>query len=303
MTKDVPTFSIAIPLYNKAPFIRKTLDSVINQTFGNYEVIVVDDGSTDGSVDIVKNEYKTPNLKVFKKANGGPSSARNRAVREAKGEWVLLLDADDLLMPYALDAFDKAINRYPEANYIVGNYYLMASDKNVTIGLQRKLEGRLFDSFYYESTRELTETSGTTIIKRDLLIEEPFDEKLWRFEDAERQYRLMRKSPVYMFHTPVSIINMAAAAASFPRVNPQEDFVCNMVFSGKSFWEKMSLYLLSKDCKRNYPDKYNELYSREVKRIPILIGAFYLFLLKKIRALLERTVCRKKTYTITDLLH
>ena len=101
----MPRFSIIIPVYNTEKYLDRCLSSVFNQTFSDYEVIVVNDGSTDSSEEIV-NEYKDnhSNLKYFYKKNGGLSSARNYGVSKSCGEYILFLDSDDY---YELDLLLK----------------------------------------------------------------------------------------------------------------------------------------------------------------------------------------------------
>ena len=94
-------FSVIIPLYNKETTILKTLDSVLAQTYPHFEVVVVDDGSTDRSAELVTS-LADSRIRYFKKENGGPSSARNLGVEKAEKEWLLFLDADDLLLGNAL---------------------------------------------------------------------------------------------------------------------------------------------------------------------------------------------------------
>ena len=91
-------FSIIIPVYNVAPYLRECLDSVRAQTFGDWEAICVDDGSTDGSGAIL-DEYaaKDPRFRVFHQANAGVSAARNKALDVAKGEWIWFVDGDDVI--------------------------------------------------------------------------------------------------------------------------------------------------------------------------------------------------------------
>lgn len=102
-------FSIIIPVYNVAPYLKECLDSVVAaaecfsrvERGGRVEIVCVDDGSTDGSSEILDSylqlSLKTPTLKVIHKTNGGVSSARNRGLEEARGEWILFLDGDDLI--------------------------------------------------------------------------------------------------------------------------------------------------------------------------------------------------------------
>lgn len=94
--------SIVIPLYNKAPYIRRALDSIASQTFSDFEVIVVDDGSTDGGGRIVA-DYPDARFRLIAQPNAGPGPARNRALAEAQGEFIAFLDADDEWLPQFLE--------------------------------------------------------------------------------------------------------------------------------------------------------------------------------------------------------
>ena len=101
-----PFFSVVIPVYNVAPYLRECLDSVWAQTFGDWEAICVDDGSTDGSGAIL-DEYaaKDSRFRVFHQENAGVSAARNRALEQMSGEWFLFLDGDDVLRVDGLETF------------------------------------------------------------------------------------------------------------------------------------------------------------------------------------------------------
>src|SRR5262252_3345733 len=90
--------SVLIPLYNKERWIKRALDSIACQTLTDFEVIVVDDGSTDGGSDVVAN-YKDPRVRMVHQPNAGPGSARNRGIAEARGELLAFLDADDEWFP------------------------------------------------------------------------------------------------------------------------------------------------------------------------------------------------------------
>ncbi len=107
-TNKPPRISIVIPCYNGAKFIRETLDCLQNQTIDDWECIIVNDGSTDNSLEILK-EYaeKDPRYKYIEKENGGPAIARNTAIAASSGKYILPLDADDLIAPfYAEKAID-----------------------------------------------------------------------------------------------------------------------------------------------------------------------------------------------------
>lgn len=143
-------FSVIIPLFNKAPYIRKALESVLAQTYTDYELIIVDDGSTDGSFTIAKqfiderlkikgtedevkgkensgaetNGYKLSpiNYKLMRQANSGVSAARNAGVAQAHAEYIAFLDADDWWEPTYLERMAQLINDYPDAGLYACNY-------------------------------------------------------------------------------------------------------------------------------------------------------------------------------------
>jgi len=90
--------SIIVPLYNKAPYVQRALDSIISQTFSAFEVIVVNDGSTDDGPAIVSNQ-SDPRIRLVTQSNAGPGPARNRGIAQARGEFIAFLDADDEWLP------------------------------------------------------------------------------------------------------------------------------------------------------------------------------------------------------------
>jgi len=101
--------SVIIPVYNVYPYLIKCVDSVISQTHKNLEIILVDDGSSDGSADICDTYLKDSRVRVLHKENGGLSDARNAGLEEASGEYIFFLDADDYIEPYAFEVMLKAL--------------------------------------------------------------------------------------------------------------------------------------------------------------------------------------------------
>lgn len=115
------SISVVIPLYNKAPYVRRTLESISRQTFSDFEVIVVDDGSTDEGPRLVS-EYPDPRFRVIAEANTGPGSARNRGIREARGDYIAFLDADDEWAPSYLEEGLRLLSVHSDAASITSGY-------------------------------------------------------------------------------------------------------------------------------------------------------------------------------------
>lgn len=108
----MPRFSVIVPLFNKENYIKETLESVLQQTYTAFEIIIVDDGSTDKSAAIVK-EFQNDRIKYFYQENLGASQARNKAIMLASGEYLALLDADDLWYPNHLQVIKRLILNFP----------------------------------------------------------------------------------------------------------------------------------------------------------------------------------------------
>ena len=125
--------SVIVPVYNVEKYLPNCLDSLVNQNYNKYEIIVVNDGSTDSSesiIDSYKNKY--PKLiKIFNKENGGLSSARNYGISKSKGEYLLFVDSDDSLDLNALNTLDKIINK--DTDIIVFNMNVIRNNINLPI--------------------------------------------------------------------------------------------------------------------------------------------------------------------------
>lgn len=133
-------FSVIIPLYNKAPYVRKALESVFAQTYTDYELIVIDDGSTDDSAEIAEEvlQEATPHrpiasspYRLLKQANAGVSAARNNGVASSNGDYVSFLDADDWWDPIYLERMAQLIEDYPDAGLYASNYYYHKDGINI----------------------------------------------------------------------------------------------------------------------------------------------------------------------------
>ncbi len=123
------SFTVIIPLYNKEPYIKRALETVLNQTYDNFEMIIIDDGSTDEGVRIVSSIQDT-RIKVFSQINSGVSAARNRGALLAKNQYLAFLDADDTWEPNFLQEISNLIDEFPYAGiYATNNKFIYPSGK------------------------------------------------------------------------------------------------------------------------------------------------------------------------------
>lgn len=119
----VPFFSIITPCYNVERYLTHCVDSILHQPFSNWELLLIDDGSTDSTPDICEQLAKGDlRIKAIHQENAGVSAARNRGLDEAKGEWVLFIDSDDWFTEDAFAIYAKSINNYTADRYIFNRY-------------------------------------------------------------------------------------------------------------------------------------------------------------------------------------
>ena len=126
----MPEISVIVPVYNTAKYLEQCLRSIATQTFGNFEAVVVDDGSTDSSLSIAQSFAENDSrFKVFEQKNGGPSKARNTGLKHASGKWIVFVDSDDVL---PLNAVKTLVKRMKETDTdIVDGAYAIYVDEKV----------------------------------------------------------------------------------------------------------------------------------------------------------------------------
>lgn len=127
MDKNIK-FSIIIPLYNKAKYINRTVLSILNQTYTDFEIIIVDDGSTDNSLDIACS-IKDKRIRVFSKINEGVSATRNYGIEKASYQFIAFIDADDWWHPYFLAKIKELIESYPNARIFATSFAEVSKQK------------------------------------------------------------------------------------------------------------------------------------------------------------------------------
>ena len=244
-------FSIIIPLYNKEKGIIRSINSIINQSCQDFEIIVVDDGSTDNSVQQINN-VKDKRISIFSQTNSGPSVARNKGVTLSKGNWVLFLDADDELLPDALLTFEALIVKYPLHSVFCCNH-IIESNGVSRIRASYYPDGEVLNNYRSWFFNLLLPCQGCTLFRRDILNTYKYPNNIKRWEDAAFMFEIMRKFKIVRSHIPTFVYHRSMSEGMFPRKNISEDYGAHLDFCNKTFWEKMCLYKLFKETKFLYP--------------------------------------------------
>lgn len=220
--------SVVISLYNKAPYILRALDSAARQTFRDFEVIVVDDGSTDGG-DGIAERYPDPGFRMVRQANAGPGAARNRGIREAQAPLVAFLDADDCWLPAYLETNVRILEEHPEAAAVGGGWidYPGAipcaeawKAQGISEGVHRVTSGTSGKLLNAMATYM---TPSMTVLRADeLRLRGGFYEHGCRFaEDSMLWLNVLLHSPVYFHLMPLTEFHREASGLSSGHRGPR----------------------------------------------------------------------------------
>lgn len=265
---DKPFISVVIPLYNKEKSIAQSLKSVLVQTYTNFEIVVVDDGSTDKSVEEVRS-IGDDRIQLLGQSNAGPSKARNTGVKNSKGDWIVFLDADDELLPDALSIFAEIIVEHQDVDIIDCNRYVRRGNDE-QLGFH-PLEGYVKNPFKECFYGLVSPGEGRAAFRKTLLLKRPYHEKIRRFEDAELIIRLLSDAKVYSSRKATMIVNCDFSAASHPRKDVMEDYFAYLDFSKGGFWRKMCVYRTFLEERELYPEFGKVHYAKMYKRYDWLL--------------------------------
>lgn len=263
------TFSVIIPLFNKEHTIADAIRSVLLQTRQDFEIVIVNDGSSDNSLSEAKS-IEDGRITIFSTTNQGPAAARNTGIRMAKGNWVVFLDADDKLLPEALDSFASAINDAPDCDIVYGTT-LFNREGRISRYPKQSDRGSVKNPYKEAFFRRLSIAAGSACIRRDALLEEPFNESFRRTEDVDLHRRLWKRCRCYRIVEPTIEVNSGFAESSKPRQDPTEDFIYHISLKHTGFWERMYLYELYLGAKNTYGLTGNELSNNYDRRYLLLL--------------------------------
>ncbi|MCA0230352.1 MAG: glycosyltransferase family 2 protein [Bacteroidetes bacterium] len=201
-------FLVVIPLYNKENFIKKTLESVLSQTYTQFEIIIVDDGSSDNSLSVV-GELIDSRIRIFTQENRGVSAARNFGIEKAKNEYIAFLDADDLWLPDYLETIKCMIEQYPQAG-VFATGYTICSSKNYDVISNRIPKGEtILINNYCKSIidKEMVQIwTGAVCVKKSIFSQtDNFRVNVKKGEDLDMWLRVSMVSPVIWKNEPKAL--------------------------------------------------------------------------------------------------
>lgn len=206
-------FSVIIPLYNKEDDIINTLTSVFKQTFKDYEIIIIDDGSSDSSVYKI-NEISNKNIQVFSKQNEGVSIARNYGVEKAKSNYIVFLDADDYWYPNHLENINFLIEGFPNHKWFASSYEKKHSSKLIApmyspiLNKGKDWFGEISDFFKYSYVDCLAWTSSICMNKDFYISLGGFDTTITHGEDTDLWIRAALKEKLVISNKITSQHNL-----------------------------------------------------------------------------------------------
>jgi glycosyltransferase involved in cell wall biosynthesis len=192
---------VVIPAYNSENLIAETIESVLNQTYQVYEIIAVDDGSTDHTLNVLR-RY-TPRVKILTKENGGPASARNLAIQNSSGQYIAFLDNDDLWVEAKLEEQVAFLDRHTDIGLLFSEAF-MFSEENGRKRILRKI-GYTIDPTFYSLLFGNFIPSSTVVIRRACIDKVGLlNESLIGTDDYEYWMRIARIFPMAAIPKPLA---------------------------------------------------------------------------------------------------
>lgn len=231
--------SVIVPIYNVEKYLKKCVDSIIDQTYENLEIILVNDGSTDNSGKIAESYIKIDKrIKVYHKENGGLSDARNFGIKKSKGEYLAFVDSDDFIEKNMYEVLLSNLKEYNADISICGRYIVYPDGKkNNRVGEIKKIKMNKRESLIQLNSYSYFDMSACDkLFKRNLFedIEFPFGKKC---EDYYTMYKIFAKSNLVIYDS-IPLYNYYQRANSISRNKKYDDSYIKASKSQVDFFEK-----------------------------------------------------------------
>lgn len=255
-------FSIVIPLYNKEQTIDRAIESILNQSYDKFEIIIVDDGSTDNSLEKAKN-YEDSRIKIYKQKNSGVSSARNKGIEKAKYNYIGFLDADDMWKKNFLKEIVFLINKYPDRGLYATGYEFHLENNSTELAeysnLSQDFRGEIRNYFKYTLNNPLISASSVVIPKKTFKEVGFFDNSLAFGEDLDMWFRIALEKSLAFTNKSLAIYYQNASDRACNRdISMEKDFI-------KKIISNMDFY---KSSKNSFNNEYiKTLFVRRIKSL------------------------------------
>ena len=193
--------SVVIPTFNRISLVARAIDSVLKQSLNPYEIIVVDDGSDDGTSEMIKNKYKS--IKLIQQQNNGVSAARNNGIKHAKGDWIGLLDSDDEWTEKKLENQADRLIKTPEYDFCHTNEIWIRNGVRVN---QRKKHQK-YGGYIFEKCLDICRISPSSVLFRKNILDHVgwFDNQLPVCEDYDLWLRITAEYRILFIDEPLII--------------------------------------------------------------------------------------------------
>lgn len=249
--RDKPLVSVIMPLYNKRPYVRYAIESVQNQTYANWELIIVDDGSTDGSSEEIP--PNDPRIRVFAQENRGPGAARNRGIEKAAGELVTFLDADDYYFRHKLEREADILGKLQWGEWMASSFEYI-SESDIKLRCFTDIHGKEIGGnvqVFGNALKELTvmgwPVDGLCLTKDLLKRVGSFKEDMRCYEITEFVIRCTLKQPQVVIHpeplyrvTDVPASTFKSVADRVEGVRQQGESLCRLARAYHEFSDELS---------------------------------------------------------------
>jgi len=266
--------SIVTPLYNKEKYIKETIDSVIAQKFEDWEMLIIDNGSTDSSLEIAK-KFQDPRIHILSCLKRGPGAARNHGIKKASGRWIQFLDADDILLPEHLNKQLAISKNHPQADIIVSCWQVfLDSDPDNRIlhkpnGFGESVECLLNSSIAYTAWAPHAAIIKSSMFSDDYLWPEELDRFL--AEDTAFWFRLVNKCKV-VYNSSADALYRAEVHGSRTNFDPEKWFqgIHEAIKYNLKYLKQISKSVNSEQCE-SLVRLYTGLYIHACSRKSIVI--------------------------------
>ncbi|MBP8793111.1 MAG: glycosyltransferase [Lutibacter sp.] len=283
--------SIIITLYNKQACILDTVNSVLNQTNKNFELIIINDGSTDNSLSIVSaiNDIR---IKIYSKSNGGVSAARNDGIIHSVGDYILFLDADDILYPNCLEVFYNLILNFPLIEIYTANFEMIEAESKVKI-CSEKVRGVINEPIKSRWYNNIVPRIGNTLLKKNVIEKiGVYRTDISYYEDLEFNIRMLSNCSVAYTPEVVLKYNRDFSALSNRYLPLEKEFSWYITLTNKPYYTKLILAdninhsIFNRLKQRDFKSAY-QLIRKNSKYMFFILFTLVFFLLKNFKAKLQ----------------